>query len=119
MRKGVKENQDKINWEYLSNNLYAIELLKKNKDNINWDMLSVNINAIELLNKNQHKFNWMGFSSNPNIMTYDYKKMKENMKNSGIVEQLMAYIFNPKNMEKWNDWGFTEHHEMLEFINNT
>ena len=39
------------------------------------------------------------------------------MKNSGIAEELMAVIFHPKNMNKWNDWGFTEHQEMLEFIN--
>ena len=25
--------------------------------------------------------------------------MKENMKNSGIAEELMAFIFHPKNME--------------------
>jgi hypothetical protein len=29
----------------------------------------------------------------------------------------MAYIFHPRNMEKWKDWGFTEHQEMLELIN--
>ena len=52
-------------------------------------------------------------------MTYDYKKMKETMKNSGIAEELMTLIFNPKNMEKWNSWGFSEHQEMLEFINNS
>ena len=45
--------------------------------------------------------------------------MKKNMKNSVIAEELMAFIFNPKNMEKWNGQGFSEHQEMLEFINNT
>ena len=58
------------------------------------------------------------FSKNPNIFTYDYKLMKETMKNSGIVEELMSYIFHPRNMEKWKDWGFEEHQEMLEFIGN-
>ena len=58
------------------------------------------------------------FSNNPNIMTYNYKKMKDNMKNSGIAEELMAFIFNPKNMDKWNSWGFAEHNEFIEFINN-
>ena len=29
----------------------------------------------------------------------------------------MVFIFNPKNMNKWNDWGFAEHEEMLNFIN--
>ena len=31
---------NKINWEYLSFNPNAIELLKKNKDKINWNYLS-------------------------------------------------------------------------------
>ena len=84
---------------------------------INWDNLSLNSNAMELLKKNQDKINWFFFSQNPNIFTYDYKKMKENMKNSGIAEELMAYIFHPKNMDKWNDLGFMEHQEMLELIN--
>ena len=43
--------------------------------------------------------------------------MKENMKNSGIAEELMVFIFNPKNMNKWLDWGFTEHQEFMDFIN--
>ncbi len=29
----------------------------------------------------------------------------------------MAFIFHPNNMNKWIDWGFTEHQEMLELIN--
>jgi hypothetical protein len=42
--------------------------------------------------------------------------MKETIKNSGIAEELMAFIFYSKNMNKWNDWGFIEHHEMVDFI---
>ncbi len=79
--------------------------------------MSLNPNAIELLKENQDKINWLSFSQNPNIFTYNYKLMKKTMKNSGIVEELMAYIFHPKNMEKWKDWGFTEHEEMLKLIN--
>ena len=39
------------------------------------------------------------------------------MKKSGIVEELMAFIFHPKNMNKWKDWGFLEHHDFLNFNN--
>jgi hypothetical protein len=39
------------------------------------------------------------------------------MKNSGIVEELMAFIFHPKNMN-WIDWGFTEHQEIMKLIND-
>ena len=38
------------------------------------------------------------------------------MKNSRNAKELMTYIFHPKNMNKWIDWGFTEHQEMLDFI---
>ena len=40
-----------FNWNYLSYNPNAIELLKENQDKIDWDYLSFNINAIELLKK--------------------------------------------------------------------
>ncbi len=114
----LKENENKIDWDHLSSNLNAIELLEKNKDKINWKFLSLNSNAIELLKENKNKINWKWLSLNSNIMTYDYKRMKETLKNSGIVEELMAYTFHPKNMDKWKDWGFLEHQEMLDFLND-
>ena len=112
----LKENQNKIDWDNLSLNSNAISLLKENKDKIDWFNLSLNPNAIELLKENQDKIHWSNFSRNPNIFTYDYKLMKENMKNSGIVEELMSVIFHPKNMNKWIDWGFTEHQELIELL---
>ncbi len=45
-------NIDNIEWDVLSENKNAIELLKQNKNRINWNNLSHNINAIELLKKN-------------------------------------------------------------------
>ncbi len=72
---------------------------------------------MSLLKENQGKIKWRYFSQNPNIFTYDYKLMKETTKKSGIAEELMAFIFHPKNMNKWIEWGFTEHQEMLDFIN--
>ncbi len=39
------------------------------------------------------------------------------MDDSGIVEELMAVIFHPKNMNKWKDWGFSEHEEFMDLIN--
>ena len=93
-----------------------MDLLNENQNKINWYFLSFNFNAIELLKDNQDKIFWKEFSENPNIFTYDYKKMKETMKNSGIVEELMAVIFHPKNMNKWINWGFSEHEEFMNFI---
>jgi hypothetical protein len=114
----LKENQDKINWVWLSFNPNAMTLLKENPNKIDWFRLSLNPNAMSLLKENQDKISWWMFSQNPNIFTYDYIKMKEKMKNSGIVKELMSVIFHPKNMNKWFNLGFSEHQEMLEFINN-
>ena len=48
------------------------------------------------------------------IFTYDYISIKTNMRNSGIAEELMAYIFHPRNMNKWFGLG---HDEFMDFIN--
>ncbi len=48
----LKENPDKIEWDYLASNPNAIDLLKANLDKINWKLLSGNPNAIELLKEN-------------------------------------------------------------------
>ena len=60
-------NINKINWNMLSKNPNAIDMLMKNQDKINWSCLSLNPNAIDLLMKNQNKIDWWWLSSNPNI----------------------------------------------------
>jgi hypothetical protein len=102
---------------FLSENPNAIELLKENQDKIDWERLSGNPNAINILKENQNKIDCYNFSSNPNIFEYDYIKMKETMKKSGIAEELMSVIFHPKNMNKWINWGFEEHQEVINLIN--
>ena len=42
-------NPDKIIWDALSLNPYAIKLLEKNQDKIDWYNLLLNPNAIDLL----------------------------------------------------------------------
>ncbi len=79
-------DKDKINWQYLSRNPNAIELLRekiKEEDDIpydsiytlnnlsynqkiDWRLLSSNPNAIELLKVNQDKIDWKWLSRNPN-----------------------------------------------------
>jgi hypothetical protein len=62
----LRENQDKIDWFYLSRNPIAIELLRENQDKIIWYLLSENPEAIELLKENQDKIDWVYLSANPN-----------------------------------------------------
>ena len=63
---------DKLNWDRLSYNINAIDLLTEynleGKDKINWSILSYNINAIHLLEKNIEKINWRYLSENPNAI---------------------------------------------------
>ena len=53
-------DKSKINWDMLSLNPCAIELLKEHPDKINWTQLSRNscAEAIELLKDNLDKINW-------------------------------------------------------------
>jgi len=51
-------NVNKLNWDGLSRNPSAINLLEKNIDKINWDILSLNPNALYLLEQNLDKINW-------------------------------------------------------------
>ena len=51
-------NIDKLNWNNLSLNPNAIEILKRNLNRIDWGLLSANPNAIEILKENPNKINW-------------------------------------------------------------
>ena len=60
---------EKLDWHFLSNNPYAIDILIANPDKIkNWASLSFNPNAIDFLESNSDKINWHYFSANPNAI---------------------------------------------------
>lgn len=74
---------NKVDWEYLSMNPNAIELLRANPSKIDWRALSKNPKAIELLkerveyenglgleeyNKLLNRINWLSLSKNPNAI---------------------------------------------------
>ena len=67
---------NKINWNNLSLNPNAIQLLEKNIDKINRLYLLRNPNAIHLLEKNMNKIDWCNFSTNINIFEIDKKMLK-------------------------------------------
>ena len=104
----LEQNLEKIDWDYLCTNPSAISLLEKNMDKINWTYLSINPNAIHLLEKNIDKIDWRIISLNPQIYNYDYKSLKERMKNSGIARGIMENRFHPRNMDNWESWGHVE-----------
>ena len=60
---------DKKNLEtrYLSQCEYAISFLKENQERIYWESLSENIGAIDLLRENINKIDWSKLSTNKSI----------------------------------------------------
>ena len=103
----LRENPDKISWIRLTQNSSpdAIQLLRENPLQIDWTHLSLNpcAEAIALLKENQDKINWAQMSKNPSIFTYDYEKMRENC--LLFKEDLMKERFNPRNLRKFSSWG--------------
>ena len=88
----LQENPKKINWERLSENPAAIELLKdkinqekkinyrtlKNihpYNKVDWERLSRNPEAIELLENNINEIHWGNLSNNPNAIELLKKKI--------------------------------------------
>uniref|UniRef100_A0A6C0LDW4 DUF4116 domain-containing protein n=1 Tax=viral metagenome TaxID=1070528 RepID=A0A6C0LDW4_9ZZZZ len=88
LKKQINEDPDSIDWEKLSRNPLAIELLDKNKDRIVWSALSSNPGAIELLKERieyegklkkkdytilSNKIDWGILAANPCIFMIDDK----------------------------------------------
>jgi hypothetical protein len=86
-----------INWNFLSENPKAIDLLNKNKNKINWSSLSKNPKAIELLRDKieeekkllptqlaklhySEKIDWGNLSSNPNAIKLLRDKIEQENK---------------------------------------
>jgi len=70
---------EKLNWNSLSKNPNAIDLLLKNPKKIVWDSLSSNCNtiAIDLLRDNPDKISWNDLSRNPNPNAIDILRLSE------------------------------------------
>ena len=59
---------EKIDWDYLSFNPNAIEMLKRNPKLIDWHRLSANPSAIEMLQQHPERIDWHRLSENPNAI---------------------------------------------------
>ena len=88
-------DKDKLDWDCLSENSNAIDLLKENPNKINWKLLSNNPNAIDLLKERieyektltieqynnlelYEKIHWSNLSANPNaidLLLKNYNKI--------------------------------------------
>ena len=64
----LTKDYDNINWNYLSNNIYAMDLLEDNIYNVDLHQLSINPNAISILEKNIDKIDWYYIVYNENAI---------------------------------------------------
>ena len=96
--------KDKLNYDNLSSNHKAVQLLEQNPDKINWKKLSQNPNAIHLLQQNPEKIDWDILSYNPAIFEIDYNALYKRIE--PFKEQLIAQCFHPdrlvRYLEKYN-----------------
>ena len=79
----------------------AIQMLEANPEQIDWSCLSENPAAIHLIKENPDRIVWDYLSQNPAIFEYDYKAMTR-----PFTEELMANRFHPKNVSKFEAWGY-------------
>jgi hypothetical protein len=86
---------DDIDWESLSSNPNAIDLLQKYSYKINWSWLSGNTNprAIEMLKTHSHLIDWRVLSANPAAIDMLKNKIeKESKMNERQLEKLKDKI---------------------------
>ena len=91
----LEENPKNILWKHLSENKNAVELLKKYPDNIDWNGLSLNPNpdAIELLEKYSDKIVWKFLiEENPNI----FELVEVPRKTFETVEDIKRWCKDPE-----------------------
>ena len=83
-----------------------IQFAKANPDKIEWNVLSDNPNAIDLLKANPDKINWHSLSKNASIFYDTYQPVAKEYFRKEITEELMMRMFHPKNINKFSTWGF-------------
>ena len=113
----LEQHHEKVNWSMLSQNScsWAISLLEKNKDKIDWSALSGNLNprAFRMLEERIAEgtyfyISYVFLSENPAIFMYNTEDNYEEMKQSrqSLHEELLQNRFHPRNIAKFEDWGF-------------
>ena len=65
------------------------------------ELLKQHIDTLDLLD-------WFNISKNPSIFEYDYEGMRKKMvgTDGGLYRDLMENRFHPRNIDKFEGWGF-------------
>jgi hypothetical protein len=80
--------------------------MRKNLEKVNWQNLSANPAAIELLKENQDKIAWYWLSKNPAIFEYNYSNMAK-ARSDVIREELVSVSLHPDRVSAWLQQGLT------------
>lgn len=125
--------KDKINWNALSKNSFAIELLKEkvqseknmtkeeynkleNNKKINWKYLSANECAIDILKQYEKDIVWSYFCDNKNPRAFDMIKDRieyEKMTPTTSEEEEEEYMFHRID---WNRLAINENPKIIELV---
>ena len=81
------------------------------EDKLDWNLLCLNPSpgAIQLLAENPDKIYWNWLSTNPSIFVYDYEKIEKDF--IPLRKSIIENRFHPKNIDKFNGWGFVIYDE--------
>ncbi len=97
-----------LNWNLLSNNKYAMELIETNINSlaINWSRLSCNrnTNAIKLLENNIDKIDWLQISANENAIQL-LKENKDKINWRSLSHNINAIELIEENLDSI-DWKY-------------
>ena len=84
---------NKLNWEQLSSNLNANDLLEAHPNKIWWDVLSGNPNALNLLETvalDPDKINWTSLTFNPSIFEINKPQYKTDItEKANIIDNIL------------------------------
>ena len=97
----LEANIDKINWKNLSKNKNpkALKLLEENIHLLDdWEELSFNPVAIDILKKYPNKIEWYALSMNESIFELDYQYIKKH--NEALHKELIEFFWNPMRLHK-------------------
>jgi hypothetical protein len=85
-----------------------VKLLRENPEKIHWEVLSKNPNpeAMKILKEHPEKIDLYDLSLNPGIWIDTYKVAQREYFCKSIAEELIAKVWNPKNIDKFKGLGY-------------
>ena len=104
----IKRYPEKLcinSWNYFSLDCKDMSILEDNIDRFD-DRISANPFAMDFLEKHQHKVDYEMLSMNPSIFIDEYTQVCKDYFCRYVVEEMMAKIFHPDNLNKFEEWGY-------------